>query len=365
MRTIQSTTRWLGLALAGGIITFAALAQAGKPVKPPKPPPGPPVDTGVIYAQIAGDVYAISPDGSGQQYLFRPPAQVDVPRVVASRLTHSGERWFVGWQGVDGTYPDGVSGRYRLIAMSESGAVVPLHNDVMLQPSQGSYSSLRWMPGDGSVSWLAMRWDGDTVVEWGIYTLDLEFTADGSIATGSPTLLDWTAGLFELWYEEPPSPWLEGYYLLVNDYDWSPDGSAIAYSASDSEEFSQQLYVADNTGGVAQLTDEDTSPAEPRWSPDGTRIVFKLNHQHQIDVIDLVGAERYTLITTARSDYTEQVFRPGWSPGSSHVVYCHYTYRQGKGARDALRVIAVDGSGDTQLTGDYTFVDPLGWCTEE
>jgi len=364
MKTMQNTTRWLGLVLAGSILTLAASAQAGKPVKPPKPPPGPPVDTGVVYAQIEGDVYAISPDGSGQQYLFTPPTDVDAYCVVPSRLTHNGERWFVGWQGVDGWYLDGVSSRFRLIAMSESGNLVLLHDDIMLQPSKGSRSSLRWIPGDTAVSWLAMRWDGDTVVEWGIYTLDLEFTADGSIAAGSPILLDWTSGLFELWYEAPPSPYVEGYYLLANDYDWSPDGSAIVYSAW-SEAVGTQLYVADAAGDPVQLTsDADTYPTDPRWSPDGTRIAFQFSG-HQIDVIDLAGAERYTLITTARSDETESVFRPGWSPGSTHVVYGHHTYLGNWKRKDTLHVIAADGSGDTALTGAYTLVHPLGWCAED
>ena len=222
------------------------------------------------------------------------------------------------------------------------------------------------MPGDAAVSWLAMRWDGDTVVEWGIYTLDVAFTADGPIAAESPTLVEWTAGLFELWYEEPPSPWLEGYYLLVEGYDWSPDGSAIVYSAGYSEEFITQLYVAYDAGGVAQLTDEDTSPTEPQWSPDGTRIVFQLNNQHQFDVINADGSGRQTLLTTSRTDNREMVFYPMWSPASTHVVYCYFT----AGPRmiwrkSALHIIAADGSGDTVLTGAYTQVHPLGWCAVE
>lgn len=45
MRTRQSTTRWLGVALACSIITLAASVQAGKPVKPPPTPSTPPYIT--------------------------------------------------------------------------------------------------------------------------------------------------------------------------------------------------------------------------------------------------------------------------------------------------------------------------------
>jgi uncharacterized membrane protein len=41
MKTRQSSTCWLGLALACGTLTFAVTTQAGKPVKPPPPPPTP------------------------------------------------------------------------------------------------------------------------------------------------------------------------------------------------------------------------------------------------------------------------------------------------------------------------------------
>jgi hypothetical protein len=266
----------------------------------------------------------------------------------------------VGWQKVEGTYPDGVSDRLRLIALSESGAVVPLHDDGTLQPAH-FLPSQRWLPEDGAVSWLALRWEGEDIVEWGLYTLDLEFTADGPVASGTPTLLDWTAELF-WYYGEGQGP----VYLNVENYDWSPDGSAIVYSAHE-EDAGTQLYVADSMGGPVQLTSEvDAYPATPRWSPDGTRIVFQLNGQHQIDVIDLAGAERYTLITTSRTDYREMVFLPMWSPASTHLVYSYCL--MGPRAiwkKVSLHRIAADGSDDAPLTGAYNHAHALGWRAEE
>lgn len=42
MKTTSTSTRWLGLALAAGALTFASSTEAAKPVKPPPPPPPPP-----------------------------------------------------------------------------------------------------------------------------------------------------------------------------------------------------------------------------------------------------------------------------------------------------------------------------------
>ena len=52
MKRYQNRTRWLGLALACGLVTFAITTQAAKPPKPP-PPPSPayvPVDLGGLRA---------------------------------------------------------------------------------------------------------------------------------------------------------------------------------------------------------------------------------------------------------------------------------------------------------------------------
>ena len=67
MKTIQNSTRWLGLVLACAIITFAASAQAGKPVKPPKPPPEPPPAAYdlVLLGDPGSDSHAIDVNESG------------------------------------------------------------------------------------------------------------------------------------------------------------------------------------------------------------------------------------------------------------------------------------------------------------
>jgi len=52
MNLLQHSTRWLGLALACGILTFAVTASAKKP---PQPPPEPPPPSGPAYQLVAVD----------------------------------------------------------------------------------------------------------------------------------------------------------------------------------------------------------------------------------------------------------------------------------------------------------------------
>jgi Tol biopolymer transport system component len=64
---------------------------------------------------------------------------------------------------------------------------------------------------------------------------------------------------------------------IFGSYDWSPDSSEIVFAGWSSNSDRTRLYVVDRSGvNVSLLVDseEDTVIANPKWSPDGSRILF-------------------------------------------------------------------------------------------
>jgi WD40 repeat protein len=117
--------------------------------------------------------------------------------------------------------------------------------------------------------------------------------------------------------------------------DVSPDGQAIVF------ELLGDLYTMPVSGGTAtRITSGMAYDMQPRYSPDGTQIVF---------VSDRNGSEN---IWTANSDGSEPEARtkgekqsymsPVWTPDGSYIV-------SGKGAQ--LHLYHVDGGSGVQLTG--------------
>ncbi|HEX9697377.1 MAG TPA: S9 family peptidase [Actinomycetota bacterium] len=88
---------------------------------------------------------------------------------------------------------------------------------------------------------------------------------------------------------------------------WSPDGTRIAFSSARDDDWDtdavRDLYLMDATGGTPEkLTASDGAASSPSWSPDGTRIAYHLypavfdDPRHtQIAVVDLATKQRTVL----------------------------------------------------------------------
>ena len=187
--------------------------------------------------------------------------------------------------------------------------------------------------GTGSVKVAGNVFSGNSRIAWSPNGSKLAF-----IGTGSSIYLvnaDGT-GLSKL----PTSP------AFVNDLSWSPDGSRFAYSNG------ADVYVMNIDGsGQTNLTQGRTSNAGestrsvlPRWSPDGTRILFggESNNYRYVYVMNADGSNLSQLISLHQS------MQPAWSPDGTRITFI---------ALNALYVANADGTGATPiaLNGFYNF----------
>ena len=113
--------------------------------------------------------------------------------------------------------------------------------------------------------------------------------------------------------------------LIENGFnpDYSPDGKRIAFDAS--WVGPRRIWVVDSQGHNPQQLTSDSSEAvthvRPRWSPDGTKVVFQNIERTKFDVriFDLCTG-RYGWVTND----AVQDFNPVWSPTGEYIYFSSY-----------------------------------------
>lgn len=128
---------------------------------------------------------------------------------------------------------------------------------------------------------------------------------------------------------------------------WSPDGSRIAFVIGPRGQLTRYagdgaIYVMNADGtDVRRLAGGDASL--PAWSPDGSRIVFVGNQGQELVIMHADGSNQQ-VIAQARGYYQ----RTAWSPDGRRIVY-QSTPAIG-GESTAIFTIRPDGTGERQLT---------------
>jgi dipeptidyl aminopeptidase/acylaminoacyl peptidase len=94
---------------------------------------------------------------------------------------------------------------------------------------------------------------------------------------------------------------------------WSPDGSQIVYSAALPGKVYKMFLVSAQGGDSEELLGEDQAQLDASWSPDGSRIAFGRQVDTSIYILDL---KTRRVSTVPGSD---GLFSPRWSPDGGYL----------------------------------------------
>lgn len=299
-----------------------------------------PVD---VWSGTYYEVSVIKADGSAGAVVFDNPYGQRIDE--ASHQLHGGQRWFLSsgnwWPGTDW-------GSNNISATSESGVTVPLFvsSDFTFIGDEP-----HWVrpANDNWVSFSGTLWETDpitnqkTLVDEGIFRVQVQFATDGTIIGGVPGSLGLV--LFTLPFGAQP-----------NGHDWGPDGQLLFVTRVQNSDGGSltQLWRADVSAPYDPLimpvsTGSAQPISSPSWSPDGSKVAFS-EHTTGIVILTLSNGSRRTI----KSNATTGVGGPLWSPTGEWIVY-RRTRSQNR-VTEVYRANA-DGSGQTYLaTGSA-----LGW----
>jgi Tol biopolymer transport system component len=107
---------------------------------------------------------------------------------------------------------------------------------------------------------------------------------------------------------------------------FSPDGTKVAFQRLLSDSMAAVFVVGVDGSGLKQLTPYSMNAEYPRWSPDGTRLVFSSNPDNNFDQQDIwfVGADGNGLTQLTHGAPGNPSFEPDWSPDGRKIVFAHF-----------------------------------------
>jgi Tol biopolymer transport system component len=142
----------------------------------------------------------------------------------------------------------------------------------------------------------------------------------------------------------------------VNEIDISPsaDGTRIVFTSFVG--ISTELFVANADGSAPQqLTNDAANEFAPRFSPDGSKIIFtSANGQSDVFVMNADGTNPVNLTNSPAADDEDGAF----SPDGSKIIF--QSDRDDGAGKDDVFTMNADGSNPVNLTGPSGFFDGDG-----
>jgi TolB protein len=141
----------------------------------------------------------------------------------------------------------------------------------------------------------------------------------------------------------------------------APEDVDIAYTCiPDFERSAGDICVAAADGEEEfRLTDGPEDEIDPSWSPDGRRIVYRVNTEGGSDlyILDLTTGERRNLTGEELSGNLS----PAWAPQGDRIAYA--AFRPGD-VTTGIYVIDADGGEPTRLTPDDVWGEYPAWSPD-
>lgn len=149
---------------------------------------------------------------------------------------------------------------------------------------------------------------------------------------------------------------LSGPFALGWSYDWHPSGAEVVSVGPGADEYRYTLIVSGLDGSNPRpVTDGQAADLFPRWSPDGTRILFArsqpVDAPQDVYVVNPDGSG----LTNLTPDSEGFDGNPAWSPDGQRIAF----------ANDAgVNVMQADGSGRTRISERQYCTRPLLWSPD-